>query len=113
LVGILGNLINYLVFLLCFKILNINYLISGVIGFIFPLPILFTLNRNWTFKSDVKYGKMNLYVLTNLIGLCIHSSTQYIVYEFLGVPKVFSQLLGQASSAILNFVLSKYLIFKR
>tara|TARA_B100000795_G_C22508683_1_gene326870 strand:- start:36 stop:374 length:339 start_codon:yes stop_codon:yes gene_type:complete len=112
-VGIFGNLINYLVFLLCFKILNINYLISGVVGFVFPLPVLFILNRNWTFKSNVKYGKMNLYVLTNLIGLSVHSSTQYIVYEFLGVPKIFSQLLGQASSAILNFLVSKYLIFKK
>ena len=112
-VGIFGNIINYIVFLLCFKILDINYLVSGVIGFIFPLPILFILNRNWTFRSNVNYTKMNLYFLTNLLGLGVHSFTQFIVYEIFGVPKVFSQLLGQASSAILNFLLSKFFIFKK
>ena len=111
-VGIFGNILNYLVFLLFFKIFNFNYLVAGVIGFLSPNPILFMLNRNWTFKSKVKYRRMYLFFIISGLGLCVHSSTQYIVYEFLGVPKVFSQLLGQLSSAILNFLLQKFYVFK-
>jgi putative flippase GtrA len=111
-VGVFGNILNYLVFLFFFKIIEINYLIAGVIGFVSPLPILFFLNRNWTFQSNVKTSRMSLYFLTNFLGLGVHSSTQFIVFEFLGVPKVFSQLLGQISSATMNFLLSKFYIFK-
>ena len=111
-VGVFGNILNYLIFLLFFKILEFNYLIAGVIGFISPLPILFFLNRNWTFQSNVKASRMSLYFLTNLFGLGVHSSTQFIVFEFLGAPKVFSQLLGQLSSAIMNYLISKFYTFK-
>tara|TARA_B110000003_G_scaffold190336_1_gene189115 strand:+ start:538 stop:906 length:369 start_codon:yes stop_codon:yes gene_type:complete len=111
-VGVFGNILNYLIFLFFFKIIGVNYLLSGAIGFISPLPILFFLNRNWTFQSKVKTSRMSLYLLTNIFGLGVHSSTQYIVFEFLGVPKVFSQILGQISSATLNFLLSKFYIFK-
>tara|TARA_Y200000002_G_C22679829_1_gene663558 strand:+ start:1517 stop:1918 length:402 start_codon:yes stop_codon:yes gene_type:complete len=112
-VGIFGNILNYLVFLTCFKLLGINYLISGIIGFISPLPILFILNRNWTFKSNVKTTKMNLYIFTNLLGLLVHSSSQFIAFEFIGIPKIYSQLIGQLSSAIMNFLISKFIIFKK
>ena len=111
-VGVFGNILNYLIFLFLFKIIGVNYLISGAVGFISPLPILFFLNRNWTFQSNVKTSRINLYLLTNIFGLGVHSSTQYIVFEFLGVPKIFSQILGQISSATLNFLLSKFYIFK-
>lgn len=112
-VGIFGNILNYLVFLTCFKFLGINYLISGIIGFVSPLPILFILNRNWTFKSNVKTTKMNLYIFTNLLGLLVHSSSQFIAFEFVGIPKIYSQLIGQLSSATMNFLISKYIIFKK
>tara|TARA_B100001057_G_C22824944_1_gene941014 strand:- start:143 stop:544 length:402 start_codon:yes stop_codon:yes gene_type:complete len=112
-VGIFGNILNYLVFLTCFKFLGINYLISGIIGFISPLPILFILNRNWTFKSNVKATKINLYIFTNLLGLLVHSCSQFIAYEFIGIPKIYSQLIGQLSSAIMNFLISKFIIFKK
>ncbi len=112
-VGIFGNILNYLVFLTCFKFLGINYLISGIIGFVSPLPILFILNRNWTFKSNVKTTKMNLYIFTNLLGLLVHSSSQFIAFEFIGIPKIYSQLIGQLSSATMNFLISKYIIFKK
>ena len=111
-VGVFGNILNYLVFLLFFKIFHFNYLIAGVVGFLSPAPILFTLNRNWTFKSKVKYNRMFLFFIISISCLGVHSSTQYIVYEFFGVPKVFSQLLGQLSSAIVNFLLQKYYVFK-
>jgi len=111
-VGVFGNILNYLVFLLFFKIFHFNYLIAGVIGFLSPVPILFTLNRNWTFKSKVKYKRMYLFFIISTSCLGVHSSTQYVVYEFFGVPKVFSQLLGQLSSAIVNFLLQKFYVFK-
>ena len=111
-VGIFGNILNYLVFLLFFKVFNFNYLIAGVIGFLSPNPILFYLNRNWTFKSQVRYRRMYLFFIVSAMGLGVHSSTQFIVYEFFGVPKIFSQLLGQLSSAILNFLLQKFFVFK-
>ena len=112
-VGIFGNILNYLVFLTCFKFLGINYLISGIIGFVSPLPILFILNRNWTFKSNVKTTKMNLYIFYKFIRFV--SAFLFSVYCFRiywDTKNIFA-VNRQLSSATMNFLISKYIIFEK
>ena len=55
---------------------------------------------------------MYLFFIVSTVGLGVNASTQFIVYEFFAAPKVFSQLLAQLSSAILNFLFQKFFIFR-
>mgnify|MGYP001277946840 CR=1 FL=1 len=96
-----------------FKTLNFNYLIAGIIGFLSPNPVLFIINRNWTFKSKTGYNKMYLMFIISGICLCLHIVAQYFAHELLHVPKIFSQLFGQASAAVLNFLFLKFYLFKK
>ena len=111
--GVFGNILNYLIFFFFFKTLNFNYLIAGIIGFLSPNPVLFIINRNWTFKSNTGYNKMYLMFIISGICLCLHIVAQYFAHELLHVPKIFSQLFGQASAAVLNFLFLKFYLFKK
>jgi putative flippase GtrA len=110
--GIFGSIINYLIFYISLIFFKINYLIAGSIGFLVPIPIVFIINKNWTFKSNIDYKKgLAIYTITNIIVLIIHILAQIFAQEILGVPEKFTQLFGIFISAILNFILAKILVF--
>ena len=73
-------------FFILFYILNINYILAGIIAFVLPIPMIFKLNRNWTFISEVNFSKgLFFYIIVCLIGLMGHTSTLFLVTEFLRV----------------------------
>ena len=112
-VGICGCAVNYSVFYVFLTYLGIDYLIAGAIGFLVTIPFVFFVNRMWTFQSDLSYASgLPLYVVTNIVALGAHSTTQWFARETLGVPEIFSQLFGIVSSAIVNFLLAKVVVFR-
>tara|TARA_Y100000294_G_scaffold162999_1_gene168454 strand:- start:105 stop:542 length:438 start_codon:yes stop_codon:yes gene_type:complete len=113
-VGVFGVLINYCVFLLALVFFRINYLISGVLGYMFAMVPIFFLNRYWTFKSNVSIFKgLPIYVIINLITLSSHSLIQFISKEYLGVPEIYSQGCGIFVSVIISFILVRKLMKSR
>jgi putative flippase GtrA len=111
-VGIFGSALNYSVFYIFLVYFDINYLVAGTIGFLIPVPIVFLINRVWTFKSDIDYKKgLSTYTVTNIMALVANFLTQVFVREVLGIPERFTQLFGIFVSAILNFFFAKTLVF--
>ena len=111
-VGILGSSINYITFYICFTFFNVNYIFSGMIGFLVPLPLVFILNKVWTFKSTVSTKNAFVkYFFTNLISMYAHMATQIFSHEWIGVPQLYTQLLGLLVSAILNYYLAKLIVY--
>ena len=112
LIGVLGASLNYSVFLFSLILLNFNYIIAGIIGFLFPIPIVFILNRKWTFKSNVKYSRISYYFIANIIALSCHSLTQFLAKEILDVAEIYTQLFGIIITPTINFLISKFFVFK-
>ena len=112
-VGGFGSLINYLTFLFFLFQVGLEYRIAGAIGFLVPVPIVFFINRNWSFKSDAKTSAaLPVYFLTNLIALFGHAAAQNCSHEWLGVPQVYSQILGIAASTAINYFLARKVVFR-
>ena len=110
-VGLLNTLCNYLLFLFLLN-KKIDALISGASGFTLGALIGFSINRKWTFGSNINYKNgLYKYMLVQLFCLLVHSSTQLISIKFLAVPEVFSQLTGIVVTTFLNFILIKKIIF--
>ncbi len=111
-VGIVGVGMNYAIFLLAFAVFGIDYMIAGACGFVLPLPVVFLLNRTWTFQSSVSFRSgMPVYFATTLFSLGCHSATQWFAGEILRVPEIFSQLFGIAVSAVVSFILAHTVVF--
>ncbi len=112
-IGIFGSIFNYSIFFILFTIFDVNYLVAGVFGFLLPVPFIFVANRNWTFRSDVSYKRgLSVYILTNIVALAAHSTTQFFAHELLGIAKEYSQLFGIFASATVNFIFAKFIVFR-
>ncbi len=110
-VGFFGVFLNYSVFIISLVYLNIHYLISGLIGYLFATVPIFLLNRYWTFKSKVSvYKGYGIYILINFITISSHVIIQFISKEYFGVPEIFSQACGISVSVIISFILVRKLM---
>ena len=113
-VGLFGTCLNYVIFYISLTIVEFHYLISGVLGFIFPIPIVFLINRNWSFVSSVRVTSGLLkYFFVSLFALLSHSAVQYVYVECFTGPESLSQLVGIVFSASINFTLLKLFVFNK
>lgn len=113
-IGILGSFLNYLSFFILYYYISINYLVSGLIAFLLPIPIIFYLNRNWTFNSKISnLTGLYSYLIVCIFGLLGHTSVLFSLTEFLSIDPLISQIPAIFTSAIINFLLAKFVVFKK
>ena len=113
LVGAFGSVLNYLTFYILLTYFNLHYLIAGVFGFLLPVPIVYFINNRWTFESSVDHARgLSAYAMSNAIALLSNFMTQILVREVFGIPERFTQLFGIFVSAVVNFILAKFFVFK-
>lgn len=117
LVGTLGTIINLIAFIFSDKILIQNHNICAIAAFLIAVTHNFTLNRSWTFhvknQQPVGYIKGWIkYVTSNLVGLGINLIVLNAAIVWIGPShKPLSQLLGILCGMLINFILSKLLVF--
>lgn len=49
--GVMTTLVNYVVFFVCLRLLNINYLISNVVSWVFAVMFAYITNKVFVFNS--------------------------------------------------------------
>jgi len=114
LVGVFNTLLNYVVFIIFLLYFNIDYWISGIIGFFSGAVLGFFLNRNFTFSSKISKKKgLIKYLLIQIFCLSVHICIQIISVEFFSINKVFSQIVSIIITVFINFYLVRNLIFNR
>ncbi|MEQ8353667.1 MAG: GtrA family protein [Leptospiraceae bacterium] len=111
LVGALGTAINLAIFETVRR-LGLHYLPSASLSFLLAATSNYVINSRWTFSGNQDSLKSwLLYVMVNLIGLGANLIVLMIFTESLHWPVVLAQLAGIAAGTVLNFVLSKTLVF--
>jgi putative flippase GtrA len=112
--GVLNTLINYVVFMVALRGLQIYYPLAGAMGFLSGAVTGFFLNRAFSFKSQVSTGfGLTRYLLVQVFCLGVHSAAQMLCVQLLSVPQGWSQLPGIVVTTFLNYNLSKRFVFAR
>jgi putative flippase GtrA len=116
LVGTLGAIINMAIFwLLAVKnLLNIN--LSSFFAFMVAVTNNYIFNHLWSFEDQTRLSikKYSYYVVANIQGLSINLILlNFFVYIYGFHYSVIGQMIGISFGMISNFLLSKYLIFKK
>ncbi len=113
-IGLIGTSINLLIFLFFLNLIDLNYILSGIIGFLSPIPIIYQLNKLWTFKKK-KLNRRSLlyYYIVCIIGLLIHTLLLFVFTSILEFYPLVSQIPAIIGSTMSNFLLSKYIVFNR
>ena len=71
-------------------------------------------NRMWTFRSSTRASATLLpYIASNLSGLALNTATMQVALKILSLPEPISFLLATAITTAWNFLISKFLVFRR
>jgi putative flippase GtrA len=115
LVGILNSAIQYLVFLLIYRLFGFQYLSASIIGYVAGMTNSYFLNRRWTFASRNQrlLPELGRFVVVNLISLGANLGLLFLLVSTgLMVPQ-WAQVLAITGSTLVNFVLNKAWTFSR
>lgn len=114
-VGLYSTIINYFLFYFLYKIVNINYLISSSLGFIAGVFAGFYLNKNWTYNDKNNKSKTLLwrYFSLYLASLIISLIFLKVSVDYIGINAEIANLLAIVITTCVNFIGTKFLIFKK
>ena len=71
-------------------------------------------NRSWTFRSKTRFWITLLpFVAVNLVGLAINTGVMQLGLKILGLPELISLGMATVSTLAWNFILSKFVVFRK
>ena len=113
--GILTTLVNIAVYLFMTKICGVNYLISNVIAWVLSVLFAYVTNRKWVFESrsnDI-LREITLFFSGRLFSGVVDTLLMFLFIDVLFVDDFISKLIIQVIVVILNYVISKVIVFKK
>ncbi|HEY4511363.1 MAG TPA: GtrA family protein [Candidatus Paceibacterota bacterium] len=96
-------------------VLDIWYITSAIIAFVFAFCISFTLQKFWTFRDDrttdmhIQVGK---YFLVALVNLALNTALMYVLVDRFGIWYILSQIIIGLSIAVGSYFVYKKIIFR-
>ena len=111
-------LINLFVYSLFTETIDLGVLVANAIAWIFATLFAFYTNRRWVFRSEAKGAKeigrefaafFGARVGTGLLDMLL----MYLCVDLLGWNDMVMKLASNVIVVILNYVLSKFFIFKK
>jgi len=114
--GVIGGLsafVDFCIYTLLCKI-GVPYLFSNVISVHCGIICSFLLNRQYNFKvkDKAKLRFLSFYVI-GLIGLAISSGMLYLAISYYHFNEIYSKILTIVVVALLQFVLNKFITFRK
>lgn len=119
LVGLLGSVINLLIFYIITDMLRVNYNIGAICSFIVSVTNNYLLNHYWTFCEENIGVRYNLayyckYVAANIISLLVNIlALNLFIIIFNPEIRVVGQLFGIGCGSIFTFFSAKKFVFKK
>lgn len=112
LVGGVATVLNYAVFFVLYRYIDVFYIASSGIGYIVGVLFGFYFNKKFTFESTSNdyYQEGIVYFLLYLISLFIGLALLRTLV-FLGVPVLSANVLVIGVTTVTNYLGSKYLVF--
>lgn len=115
--GALGVLVNIIAYSLC-RLINLNIVASNVISWIISVLFMYLTNKIFVFKSK----KNNLFelikefisfVLARVFTLVVETGILFFGSNILKINDIIVKIIAQIIIIILNYILSKMLVFKK
>lgn len=111
--GILTTVVNIVVYFI-FSRLGINYLISNILAWFLSVLFAYVTNRRWVFesKSSNVLKECGLFFSGRIFSGAIDTGLMYLFIDILSIGDVVSKIVIQVIVVVLNYVISKWVVFK-
>lgn len=116
--GGLTTLLSLFLFWLCREVLGINELIANIISWILCVLFAFYTNRRWVFEAAAGGTGNFLRMLLSFAGgrlttLAVEEAIIFAGITLLHKNSMLIKLIAQVIVVILNYVISKWFVFKK
>jgi len=115
-VALLATSIDFGTFLFLKNVLGIWYVLSGFMGSVMGGIVAFILNRSWVFLSKDPNIKFQIikYILTWWGSILLNTYGLFLLVENTNISETFAKIMVAVVVGIsYNFLLSRYIIFKK
>lgn len=112
--GILTTVVNIVVYYIFGDVLGINYVISNIIAWFLSVLFAYITNRIWVFESenDNILKEIILFFGGRLFSGVVDTLLMVLFIEVLLIGDFISKIIIQVIVVILNYVISKLIVFK-
>lgn len=117
-VGVITTIVSLLSYVIALKLFHINYVISTSISWVVAVIFAYIFSRILVFKSSVNTIKgiareSYEFLKYRIISLFIDVALMVLLVSLLSVDELTSKVLVQIVIVIINYIFSKYFIFKK
>ena len=111
--GVLTTVVNILSYLLFARIFNVNYIYSNIIAWFLSVLFAYITNRIWVFesKSSNIIKEAFYFFAGRIFSGVLDTGLMYVFIDLLSFGDEFSKIIIQVIVVIVNYVLSKYVVF--
>lgn len=111
--GVLTTAVNIAVYYI-FSRLGVNYLISNVLAWFFSVLFAYVTNRRWVFesKSPDILKECGLFFGGRIFSGVVDTGLMWLFIDILSFGDMVSKIVIQVIVVILNYVISKWVVFK-
>lgn len=115
--GVLTTLINYIVYFLCLDLLGWNYLVVNVLAWVISVLFAYVTNRIWVFESKARgwliLKEIVLFFASRLASLGAETLLLYLMVDVAQLKNGFSKIVAGIVVIMINYVLSKLIVFRK
>ena len=116
--GVLTTVVNYLIYLPCYNLLNLSASVSNAIAWVVAVAFAYLTNKPWVFKSHDWSRQTVIPELTKFVGCRVGSGVLETGIIFLTVDLLswngnIMKLVTSVLVVILNYIGSKLLVFRK
>ena len=117
--GVLTTLVNFVLYFIFSKIIGIDEIISNVLAWFFSVLFAYITNKIFVFDSKTDTIKLLLiemgsfFLARVLSGILCDVGTFAVMIRVFKINDVIAKIVTQVMVVILNYILSKFVIFKK
>lgn len=115
-VGGIAAITDLIIFFTFAKVLEFNYVLVTISGFIVATFVNYLLSIKLVFNSGIRFLPtveiLMVYAISS-IGLVVHITVLFLLIDIFQFEKMISKLLAITSGFTFNFILRKYYVFKQ
>jgi putative flippase GtrA len=111
--GATASLVTYIIFAFSYLILDINYIHSSIIGFLLVSLIVYNVRKRWVFRDTFKKKRYQFFsfMVFEVISLSTGITVLFLMTEFALINPLISQIFTIMTTATINFLSNRYIIF--
>ena len=114
--GGLTVLVTVLSYAFFTKILHIYYIVSNVLAWIVAVIFAYVVNRRFVFQSKsskkARVKEIRNFFIFRLLSLLIDTILMYLLVDIFRINDLISKMIVQIVVIVLNYIFSKFFIFK-